>query len=197
MSFMKLKSLRLKKSEKSDEVSVGYRPKPTLNKGTFLLVFGVLLASASFYEGTAYQRNVDGSTVGNVATTSSSLSGNGSNTTKTDSFVRDHILGAVTAVSSTSITVQDENSGQNTTLSITKTTAIEANGESIAATEIQDGDLVIVTKTSSSSTAAATIIVTQGTFGDTNTNNPGSSSNTNDSSTNQSGTTTYQPLESN
>lgn len=194
---MKLKSLRLKKSEeKSDEISVGYRPKPTFNKATFLLVFGVLLASASFYEGTAYQRNIDTTDSSSTAATTNipTTDSSGGNGTKMDSYVRDHVLGQVTAISSTSITVQDENTTQSVTLSIAKSTQIVANGQAITATEIQEGDLVIITKTSASSTTASRIIVTQGILGGSGTDG----SSTNQSNTSQSSTgAPYQPLESN
>lgn len=188
---MKLPSLRPKKSENVEEVSVGYRPKPTLNKATFLLVFGVLLASASFYEGTAYQRHTDANP--SATTASSNFSPNSSSSSQTDSYVRTHILGQVAAVSSSSITVQDETSGQESTLSIGKNTPITANGQTIAATDIQTGDLVVVTKASPTSKAASRIIVTQGMISEGGTN----SSATNGSSTTQSDTAGLQPLQSN
>lgn len=194
---MKLKSLLSKKPEKSDEVSVGYRPKPTLNKSTFLLVFAVLLAAASFYEGTAFQRNTDtngGDSTLAVSTngTNQDTTGGGVSNTQTGSFVRDHVIGQVTAVSSTTITVENQTSGQNTTLNITNSTQIQADGQSIPVSDIQDGDLVIVMKTSSSSSSASRIIIASGSdnWSESDTQGGGSG-------TGQSDTTTPQNLESN
>jgi hypothetical protein len=187
---MKLKSLRLKKSEKSsEEVSVGYRPKPTLNKATFVIVFGVLLASASFYEGTVFQRNTDVNTTGRTGTSNSGNPERNDSNSQTDSYVRNHVIGEVTADSSTSVTIQ-EASGQNGTFKITSSTQIEANGQSIKATEIENGDVVVITKASNSSSTASKIVITQGTFGTTSSSNTsgGSSTNSGSSTTGQSNT---------
>jgi|SRR5581483_7092344 len=185
---MKLKSLRLKQPEQNDEVSVGYQPKPRLNKVTFLLVFGVLLVSASFYEGTAYQHSADT----NLSATTFAVSGpmNAYNSdTRTDSYVRTHVLGEVTGITNSSITVQDENSGENLSLKLTGSTQVEANGQSIKASQIQVGDIVIVTKTSANSSTADKIILSQGVW---------NGSGTSGSNTNQSvPSLPFQSLESN
>lgn len=162
---MKLKLFRAKKPVETNEVSVGYHPKPTLNKATFLLVFAVLLAAASFYEGTAFQRNTDTTTTSNVATSGSTYedSTSGSSNTQAGSFIHDHVIGQVTAVSGKNITIQDQRTGSNTTLGINNSTQIVANGQTASASDIQTGDLVIATKASSHSSTASKIIVAQGT----------------------------------
>jgi hypothetical protein len=190
---MKLKSLRPKKAEKSDEVSVGYRPKPTFNKATFLLVFAVLLSAASFYEGTAYQKNADSNSISpvaanNAASGQGNASSNGSNT-QTGSFVRNHIVGQVAAISNSSITVQNQRTGEDTTLTINSSTQISTGGQSISTSNIQPGDLAIVTKTSSNSNIASKIIVAPGSW------SGGSSDTTGQSNTSQSDT--IAPLDSN
>jgi hypothetical protein len=163
------RSLRFRKSEKKipDEVSVGYRPKPTLNKATFLL-----LAAASFYEGTAFQRNADTNGSSTIATSSSSqsqTSSSGGSGMQTGSFMHSHIIGQVATVSDKSITVQDQRTGNNTTLTINGSTQIEVNGQAASASDIQSGDLVVVTKTSNTSNIAAKIIAAPGDWGDSGT----------------------------
>jgi hypothetical protein len=176
---MKLKSLRSKRVEKSDEVSVGYRPKPSLNKATFLLVFGVLLAAASFYEGTAFQQNADANGNSPVATNSTTTNrASTSDGSQTGSFVRAHIIGQVQAVSTNSITIQNQQTGQNTTLGINSNTEIAINGQTASVSDIQSGDLVIAFKTSNSSNTASRIIVAPGSWSGSSTAGSGSSNTT-------------------
>lgn len=194
---MKLKSLRLKKSEKSsEEVSVGYRPKPTFNKATFLFVFGVLLASASFYEGTVFQRNADTSaaptsTTGATSNASNNLPANNGGSSQTDSYVRNHVMGEVTVISSSSVTVQEQG-GQTATFKITRSTQADADGQSIQPSQIQTGDIVVVTKTSNSSTTASRISLEVGSWGTTS-----NGSNDNSNTLQQSNTSGQSQLESN
>jgi hypothetical protein len=194
---MKLKSLRLKKSERSDEISVGYRPKPGLNKGAFLLVFAVLLSAASFYEGTAYQRNAEAngtSTVASTGITSNQATGSAnSSDMQTGSFVRNHLIGQVAAISSKSITIQDQRTGKNTTLVINSSTQIESEGQTISASDIQTGDLAVVTKTTTSSSTAAKIIIAPGSWN--NSSATGGQSNTSgQSETNGQSSTTVPTI---
>jgi hypothetical protein len=161
---MKLKSFRAKKPIEANEVSVGYHPKPTLNKATFLLVFAALLAAASFYEGTAFQHNADTSGTNTVATTGSTYQDttSGSNNAQAESFISNHVIGQVTAVSGKNITIQDQRTGSNTTLGINSSTQILADGQTASPSDIQTGDLVIATKESSHSSTASKIIVAPG-----------------------------------
>jgi hypothetical protein len=169
--MINIPKLLSKSKEPVDEVSVGYQPKPTLNKATFLLVFAVLLAGASFYEGAAFQRSADSSSANTTtaAVSNQSAASNAQNGMQTG-FVRNHVIGQVAAISTTSITVQDQRSGDNTTLSVNGNTQIVINNQSATAGDIQTGDLVIVTKTSNSSSTASKIIVAPGTwnFGSSN-----------------------------
>lgn len=152
-----------------DEVSVGYRPKPSLNKSTFILVFALLLTGASFYEGMVFQRNNDVSgnsplASANVNSGQSYGGSTGGTGMQTGSFIHNHVIGQVAAVSSKSITIQDQNTGQNVTLGITSSTKVGVGGQSANTGDIRTGDLVIATKSSSTSSQASRIIVAPGSW---------------------------------
>lgn len=68
-------------------------------------------------------------------------------------------IGTVTAVSSTSITVEGQQSGTTSTYNITSATTITDNGQTITYSDIQTGDTVMITKTSQSSSDASKILV--------------------------------------
>lgn len=164
--MIKLPSLRPKRTTPLDSISVGYRQKPSMNKVTFVAVFGVLLAAASFYEGTAYQRTADNN---GAASSYMSVSLNAQNRNSTSgnslqsNFSRLHVVGQVSFVSSAKITVQDQRSGQNTTLAINDNTEVVLNGQDASASDIQDGDLAFITKANNSSDVAARIIANSST----------------------------------
>lgn len=67
-------------------------------------------------------------------------------------------FGTVTAVSDSSITVQNTRSGSSTTYSITSSTTVTNNGSTAAVSDIKAGDTVIVQTSSSDSTTATQII---------------------------------------
>src|SRR5665213_1514526 len=68
-------------------------------------------------------------------------------------------IGQVTAVSSTSITVQDANTGASTTLAITSSTQITDNGQTVTITDIQTGANVLIVASATDKTQAARILV--------------------------------------
>lgn len=68
-------------------------------------------------------------------------------------------FGQVTAVSSTSITVQNPRSGTSTTYTITSSTTITDNGQTVSASSIQTGATVIIRVASSGSKTATSILV--------------------------------------
>lgn len=68
-------------------------------------------------------------------------------------------IGSVTAVTPTSITIQNDRTGTSSTLAITSTTQITNNGQTVAASTIQVGDRVLAVASTSDSTQAASIIV--------------------------------------
>jgi len=123
--------------------------------GTIVMV--IILCIISFFIGDSYGKS-HAKTTASVATTNrygggyggsfsgGFRSGNGS-------------FGQVTAISSSSITIQNPRSGTSTTYSITGSTTITDNGQTIAASAIQTGNTVLVRVASSGSTTATSIMV--------------------------------------
>jgi hypothetical protein len=74
-------------------------------------------------------------------------------------------IGSVTAVSASSITVNDQTSGSSKTFSITSSTTISNNGQTATANDISVGTTVVVIADSSSSTQASRILVNPSTGG--------------------------------
>jgi len=74
-------------------------------------------------------------------------------------FARGGGLGTVTAISSSSITVQNSRSGQSSTYAITSSTEISDDGQSASASSIAQGETVIVVPSSSNSSDASRILV--------------------------------------
>lgn len=68
-------------------------------------------------------------------------------------------IGSVTAISTTSISVNDQRSGTTKTYSITSSTTITKAGAAATTADIAVGDTVMVRASSSTSTTATTIIV--------------------------------------
>jgi len=69
------------------------------------------------------------------------------------------VLGQVTAISSTSISVQDSRSNSTTTLDISSGTQVTNNGETASVSSIKVGDNVVVRPDSSNSKQADQIIL--------------------------------------
>ncbi len=164
---MKIPTIRLKKAPATNPtvISVGYKPKPSMSKATFLVVFGLLLAGASFYEGTAFQHTTDAnpSTIGYAATNTgtpsqSFVTGNSSQ----GDFAMSHVIGQVTSVTSSKITVIDQRTGQDTAVDIDGSTQIIVGGQLTQASSIQKGDLAIIDKTGPHSNTASRIIIAPG-----------------------------------
>lgn len=130
--------------------SAGPRP----NNGLWFAILGaVVLCVLSFYGGVAYEK-------GHVKTTAASsntgFGAAGGGFRGRFGGQRPNI-GAVTAVSSSSITIQDNFSGSSKTFSITSATTVTNNGASASVSDIQTGDTVLIRTSSSTSTQATTI----------------------------------------
>lgn len=145
------------------KVTKDYKSKqPTLNKGVFLFIFAILIASVSFYGGTAYEKDHPSSSSTSLNSSSSSQSGYGGNGGGYSRFgggVSNRVFGQVSAISSGSISIQDSRTGTTVTLTINSSTQITDSGQSVSASDIQTGDTVIATKSSSNSSDASTILV--------------------------------------
>ncbi|HVV67207.1 MAG TPA: hypothetical protein VHB72_04030 [Candidatus Saccharimonadales bacterium] len=132
------------------------RRKITLNVTWLVTVIAaILLCVASFYAGTAYEKNHNKST----ATSGKFVSGQGGFGGGFGGRRMNGSIGSVTTVSSSSITVNDQRSGSTKTYSITSSTQITDNGSAVPYSDIQTGDTVLVTAGSSSSTTAERILV--------------------------------------
>ena len=163
--LMKIPSIRLKRAVPADPnvISVGYKPKPSMSKATFLIVFGVLLAGASFYEGTAFQHTTDNSpTISGFTVTNSNTPNFVTGNSSQGDFAMTHVIGLVTEVSSSKIIVKDQRTGQDIAVNIDSTTQIIINDQIADASNIQKGDLAIVYKTGPHTNTASRIIIAPG-----------------------------------
>jgi hypothetical protein len=68
-------------------------------------------------------------------------------------------FGTVSSVSSSSVTVENPRTSSSTTYSITSSTKITDDGQTVTSSDIQTGDTVIITKASASSSNATAIEV--------------------------------------
>lgn len=110
------------------------------------------IAIASFFGGVAYQKGHNSN--------STAATGYGQLGASRSRFTGQRpTIGTVTAVSSTSISVQNARTNAVTTLAITSATQITDNGSTVTATDIQVGDSVLVRKSTSNSQQAASIDV--------------------------------------
>lgn len=114
----------------------------------------VVVAGVAFFGGVAYERGQVKHMHG--VTTGGQFSGAGFGGR---SGFRRGVFGTVTAVSNTSITVQDQRTGTTATYVITSTTAIVDNGSTVTASDIQNGDTVMVRVSTANTSQAATIEV--------------------------------------
>ncbi len=146
----------------TDERPRSVSSKPNNAAGTKMLasiVLVVIIAVAGFMAGVGYQKGHTKTTATTAASRFGALGGFASR--------RLGGRGSVTAVSDTSITINDARTGGSKTYGITSSTIITDNGTTVAASDIKTGDEVFVTTGSSTSTAATRILVnpTQGGFG--------------------------------
>jgi hypothetical protein len=127
---------------------------PAKTVGVVILV--VILCGISFFVGKNYGKDHAKTTTAAASTFSGRAGGGyggGGGVRNGGGF------GQATAVSSSSITVQNPRSGTSTTYAITSSTTITDNGQTISASNIQVGDTVIIRVASSGSTTATSILV--------------------------------------
>lgn len=132
-------------------ISVGYRQKPRLSRRLMVGGCMLLLVGGGFYIGMLYQGHTKPT---NVATTTTSPST--STTNKKSSY---RVFGTVTAINSSSISVQNVHSGATVTLAITGTTLVKDGGQTMPLSSVQNGDKVIVIKKTADATQAVRIVV--------------------------------------
>ena len=124
---------------------------PAKTVGVIVLV--VILCGISFFVGKNYGKDHAKTTTAATSAFSGRAGGGGAGFRNGGGF------GQASAVSSSSITVQNPRSGTSTTYAITSSTTITDNGQTVSASDIQVGDTVIVRVASSGSTTATSILV--------------------------------------
>ncbi|HEY5153071.1 MAG TPA: hypothetical protein VII55_03780 [Candidatus Saccharimonadales bacterium] len=124
--------------------------------GPAIIAAVVVLMGLSFYGGIAYQKGKHPNAVSSSVT---GTAGAGFGGRRGQFGGQRPTIGSVTAVSATSITVQDSNTGASTTLAITASTQITNNGQTAAASDIQTGDTILVIASTTDKTQAARILI--------------------------------------
>ena len=115
-----------------------------------LVVVALVIIGLSFYAGVAYQKGKHPGTAAAGRTAGGFARRFGGQ--RPD-------IGQVTAISPTSITVQNSRTGASSTLSITSSTQITDNGQTVTVSDIQSSDTVAVIASTSDSSQAARILV--------------------------------------
>ena len=142
------------------------------NRLPILIVAILALLFVGFMAGMSYQKSRQTSVAN--AKFGYPNSSNGSNAS--GRFIgRRGTIGQVTAVSDSSITVQDSRSGNSVTLSISSSTQISNNGTTVAANSIKVGDTVLMRANPSDPSQAIKITVNPTFGGGPPTVSPGSS----------------------
>jgi len=130
---------------------------------TGLMVIGaIVLVALGFLIGMQYQKGKT-STVSTTQAASSQSAGGGAGGYGGAEARGDRAFGTVTAVSSSSISVQGR-TGTSTTYTLTSSTTVTNNGQSSSVSAIQTGDTVIMTL-DSSNTQDVTAIMLNPSFG--------------------------------
>jgi len=125
-----------------------------------MVVVVIVLCGLSFLGGTVYGKHHAGA---NRPSTGAFGRGGG----YIGGFRNGGGFGQVTAISSTSITVQNPRSGTSKTFAITGSTTITDNGQPVTTSDIQSGEIVIVQVAGAGSTTATSILVNPGSGGGT------------------------------
>lgn len=153
--------------EKHREMTANHPGKTTLPKPLLAGIVVVVLMGLSFYGGVSYQKSHHPQAATAAANGPGGFGGQGGR------FGGQRpTIGAVTAVSATSITVQDSNSGVSTTLGITSSTQITNSGQTVAASTISVGENVLVVASTTDKTQAARILVNPSFGGGSSSNSP-------------------------
>jgi hypothetical protein len=134
------------------------KPKPegkqvTVQTRWLVLAAGaVVLCAVSFWGGITYQQH----RTHMLMSTTAASNGFGNQTSGRRRF---GAIGQVTAISATSISVDNQRTGATSSYTITGRTTITDNGQAVAVTDIQTGDTVLITSAASGSAAAGRILV--------------------------------------
>ena len=135
------------------------QPQSNFVKPIFIVVAVLILSGLSFYGGIKYQKGHQSKAAASTASQGSPFGQGGSGGPGGGFSGQRPTFGSVTAVSSSSITVNDQTSGSSKTFSITSATTITDNSQTVTASDISVGATVAVIADSSSSTQASRILV--------------------------------------
>ena len=136
-----------------------------------LLIAVIVLCGLSFVGGVIYQKHSEKTTTTATSAAGGALGAGGFSRRGGGNF------GQVTAVSTTSITLTNQRTNASNTYAITGATVITDNGQTVATSDIQAGDTVVIT-TSTSDTSTATRILVNPSFGGAGSPSPTSQTNT-------------------
>ena len=128
-------------------------------KPIVIVVAVLILSGLSFFGGIKYQKAHQSNAMANTASQGSPFGRGGSGGPGGGFSGQRPTFGTVSAVSSSSITVNDQTSGSDATFSITSGTTITDNSKTVTTSDISVGATVAVIAESSSSSQASRILV--------------------------------------
>jgi len=135
--------------------------KPTNNNSKYIIVVIAVIAvgGLSFFGGTQYQKSQDTNASPMASSGLASRLGGAGGYGQMGGGRRNAngAFGQVTAISSTNITINDIRQGKSKTYTINSDTKITDQGQTATATDIKNGDTVIVSASTTDSTIASTI----------------------------------------
>jgi len=133
----------------------------SMTKPLAVIVLLIIFTAVGFWGGIKYEKGHVKSNLAANSTSSNVTSGNrGYSSGGYGRYSGQRpIFGSVTAISPTSISVQDSQTTATVTMAITSSTIITNNGQSATTSAIQTGDTVAVIASSSDSSQASRILV--------------------------------------
>ena len=129
---------------------------PQLNMRVILIIAAIIWTVAIFFIGVAYQKH---HTKSSVATTNAPQTNPGGRFGGFGGNFADRTFGTVTAISSTSITVNNTRTNVSSTLTIDSSTTFSENGQTVSASSVTVGETVSIQVDSTNKTIASSIMV--------------------------------------
>ncbi|HUD06692.1 MAG TPA: hypothetical protein VMR34_02295 [Candidatus Saccharimonadales bacterium] len=160
---------------------------PSLSAIFLIALGGVIIAGLGFWGGIAYQKGHQSTSSSASSNTASTGGGSGGGGFGGRFGGGSRVIGPVTAVSPTSITVSNQQTGSSSTLTITSSTVVTDNGQTVAASSIQVGNTVFISEDSTDTSQASRILVNPS-FGGFNQQNSTPNPSSNSGSSSSSGT---------
>lgn len=138
----------------------------SMAKPLAVVVLLIIFTGVGFWGGTSYEKSHSKSPSSVNTAAYSGYSGG-----RSFSSGQRPIFGSVTAISPTSISIQDSQTDSIETLTITSNTSITDNSQTVSASDIQTGDTVAII-TNSSDTSQASRILVNPSYGDRGNSTP-------------------------